>query len=162
MRHIRIIVCLLSLFLVACEGTTFQSSVPAYPVRVVIDTKQGAFVHFQPTVTGSYITIDGDGYYMNGSFVLPLGATDMYGYGGIVVYVDLFGYSAYDMACPYCAGRGQCRPCTIDGIYATCPECGEKYDLASGSAVPQNGLSHESLRRMNLINSDGKLTITQR
>ena len=43
-----------------------------------------------------------------------------------------------------------------------CPECGEKYDLASGSAVPQNGLSHEALRRMNLINSDGKLTITQR
>ena len=84
MRHIRIIVCLLSLFLVACEGTTFQSSVPAYPVRVVIDTKQGAFVHFQPTATGSYITIDRDGYYMNGSFVLPLGVTDMYGYGGIV------------------------------------------------------------------------------
>ena len=79
MRHIRIIVCLLSLFLVACEGTTFQSSVPAYPVRVVIDTKQGAFVHFQPTVTGSYITVDRDGYYMNGSFVLPLGVTDMYG-----------------------------------------------------------------------------------
>lgn len=162
MRHLRVIVCLLALLLVACEGTTFQSSVPAYPVRVVIDTKQGAFVHFQPTITGSYVVANRNGYFLDGTFVLPFGATDMCGYGGVLVYVDLFGFSAYDLACPYCAGRGMCRPCEIDGMYAICPDCGEEYDLASGSAVPQQGISHEALRRLNLMNSDGKLTVTQR
>ena len=50
----------------------------------------------------------------------------------------------------------------MDGIYAVCPECGEQYDLGSGTAVPTKGIAHETLRRLNIINSDGKLTITQR
>lgn len=162
MRRHRIIVCLLALLFAACEGTTFQSSVPAYPVRVVIDTRVGAFVHFQPTSLGSYVTASRDGYFLNDAFVTALGSTDMYGYGGVVVYVDLYGYSAYDRACPHCAGRGMCNTCFINGMYAVCPECGEEYDLASGSAVPQKGISHEALRRLNLMNSDGKLTVTQR
>ena len=151
-----------ALLLMGCEGTTFQSSVPAYPVRVTIDTKQGAFVHFLPTSTGSHVVTNRDGYFLDGQFVLPLGVTDAYGYGGVVVVVDLFGYSAYDLACPYCAARGLCRPCTIDGIYARCAECGEEYDLLSGTAVPQHSISHEALRRLNIINSDGKITVTQR
>ena len=37
-----------------------------------------------------------------------------------------------------------------------------QYDLISGTAVPQKGLINETLRRLNVMNADGKLTITQR
>lgn len=150
------------LLFASCEGTTFQSSVPAYPVRVIVDTKMGAFVHFQPTALNDHLVVNREGYTLNDQFVMPLGVMDMYGYGGVVVYVGLFGYTAFDLGCPYCAAHGACRSCTIDGIYAVCPECGEQYDLGSGYALPQKGISHEALRPLNLINSDGKLTITQK
>ena len=145
----------------SCEDSTWRSSVPAYPVRIVIDTRLGEFVHFQPTNTGAYVEAKRDGYFMNGKFVLPFPATDAYGYGGVVVYVDLFGYSAYDLACPHCASKGSCQTCTIDGGFATCPYCTEQYDLMSGTAAPQKGLIKETLRRLNVLNSDGKITVTQ-
>ena len=153
---------LLAFLLVACENTMFRSSVPTYPVRVSIDTKMGEFVHFQPTALGAYVIANRDGYFMNGKYVLPFPVTDAYGYGGVVVFVDINGYSAYDLACPFCASKGKCRPCEIDGAYAVCPDCGEQYDLISGTAVPQKGLINETLRRLNVMNADGKLTITQR
>lgn len=147
--------------LASCEGTTFQSSVPAYPVRVVIDTRIGAFVHFQPTSLGSYVTVNKDGYYLDGQWVSAVSAMDAWGYGGVVAYVSTMGYTAYDLACPYCAEHGRCRTCTIDGMNAVCPECGEEYDLMSGAAVPQKGLSHEAMRRLGLVNADGRITITK-
>ena len=36
------------MLMAGCENSTFQNSVPAYPVHVVIDTRMGDFVHFQP------------------------------------------------------------------------------------------------------------------
>ncbi|MBQ4394049.1 MAG: hypothetical protein II825_01940 [Paludibacteraceae bacterium] len=152
----------LALLLSGCEGTTFQSSVPAYPVRVIIDTKIGAFVHFVPTALGSSVVVNKEGYFLDGKRVYSAGITDAWGYGGVVVYVSSNGYDAYDMACPYCAEKGNCHPCGINGARAVCPHCGEEYDLLSGVAVPTQGIAHEALRRLNVINSDGRLTITQR
>lgn len=145
----------------ACEDTTFRSSVPAYPVRIVIDTRVGQFVHFQPTDLNSYIVVNRNGYFFNGNYVLPFAATDTCGYGGVVVFVSMNGFIAYDLACPYCAGRQMCRPCYIDGMYAVCPECGEEYDMTSGYALPQHGISREALRKLGLVNAGGKLTISQ-
>ena len=158
-------VCILSAVAIcmsSCEDNTWRSSVPAYPVRLTIDTKLGEFVHFQPTATGTYVVANRDGYFLNDKYVLPFPVTDAYGYGGVVVYVDLFGYSAYDLACPHCASKGACVPCIVDGVFATCPQCTEQYDLMSGTAAPQKGLIKEPLRQLNVINSDGKLTITQK
>lgn len=154
---------ILSLFLyTGCEGrNTFRNSVPVYPVRVVIDTRT-LFVHFTPTAFNSYITVDQEGYKENGKFILPVSAMDQWGYGGVVVYVSMRDYTAYDLACPYCAGRGFKSPCTMDGMYAICPTCGEQYEMSSGYAVPQKGISHEPLRELNIIKSDGKLTISQK
>lgn len=152
----------LALLLAGCEGTTFQSSVPAYPVRIVIDTKVGAFVHFQTTSLGSHLVVNKEGYFMDGKYILPTGAMDAWGYGGVVIYISSNGYDAYDMACPYCAEKGSCSPCGINGAHAVCPECGEEYDLLSGVAVPTKGIAQEALRRLNVINSDGRLTVTQR
>ena len=163
MRRFRLSLCsLLIVLLTACEGTTFRSTVPAYPVRVSINTKMGEFVHFQPTSLGAYIIANREGIFMDGKYILPLPATDAYGYGGVLIYVDLYGYSAYDLACPYCASHNQCHPCIVDGSNAICPVCGETYDVLSGTAAPQKGLINETLRRLNVMNADGKLTITQR
>jgi len=161
-RHWRLIVLALSvLVMCACEDTTFRSSVPAYPVRISIDTRIGQFVHFQPTDLNSNIVVNKGGYFFNGNYVLPFAATDACGYGGVVVFVSMNGYIAYDLACPHCASKQLCRPCYIDGMYAVCPECSEEYDLTSGYAIPQHGISHEAMRRLDIRDVGGKLTISQ-
>ena len=157
-------VLLLSVFQIVftgCEGTTFRSSVPAYPVRVVIDTKMGAFVHFQPEALGTYVVANRDGYFLNERWVASSSAMDAYGYGGVLVYISAFGYNAFDQACPNCAEKGTKSPCAVDGGFAVCTTCEERYDLLSGTAAPQKGIAREALRRLTIINSDGRLTITQ-
>ena len=151
----------LALLLAGCQDTSFKSSVPTYPVHVVIDTRT-VFVDFTPENTNAYITVNEEGYKENGKFVLPLTVTDAFGYGGVVTYVSLNGYVAYDLACPYCAQRGKCSPCVMNGIHAECHFCGEKYEIGSGYALPQKGISKEALRPMSVINSDGKLIIKHR
>lgn len=147
--------------LVACENTTWQSSVPTYPVRATIDTR-AVFIDFTPENTNAYITIDKEGYYENGRFVLPVTVNDAWGYGGLLVYVSMNGYVAFDLACPNCAAHGKKRPCEMDGIFAVCPECGEQYEVASGYAVPQKGICREALRQYNIVYSEGKLNISQK
>ena len=89
---------------------------------------------------------------------MPRKETDRFGYAGVVVYIDGFGtYSAYDMACPHCVKQD--TPVEIDGMLATCPICGEEYDLCTGYATPQKGISNEALRRYDLIVSNGVITI---
>jgi len=152
----------IALLLCSCQGTTFSSSVPRYPVYFNIDTRQGAFVHFIPTAVTSYVLAKDKGLYYNDQLVQPRLDVHAYGYGGVVVYIDIMGnYNAYDLACPYCAGRGMKRSCAVDGIYAVCPECGEQYDLGSGTAVPRNGIARESMLRIPVTNSGGNLIIRQ-
>lgn len=150
-----------SWLLASCENTTWQSSVPTYPVRATIDTR-AVFIDFTPENTNAYITIDKDGYYENGRFVLPVTVNDAWGYGGLLVYVSMNGYVAFDLACPNCAAHGKKRPCEMDGIFAVCPECGEQYEVASGYAVPQKGICREALRQYYIVYSDGKLNISQK
>ena len=151
----------LFLALCSCKGTTFQSSVPAYPVRVTINMDLGAFVHFQNQTLGDYIIVKQDGFHYHDELVMPLG-TNMCGYGGVIIYVSMLGYVAYDLACPHCASHGLCNTCVINGMNAVCPECGEEYDLGSGSANPRKGISHETLRPLNLMRSGNTITVTQR
>lgn len=158
-RQLIILCC--SFLLCSCEGTTFNSSVPTYPVRAVIDTR-ALFVDFTPENTNAYITINEDGYKENERYVIPVSALDAWGYGGLIVYVSMNGYVAFDLACPYCAGQGYKHPCEMKGIYAECPHCGEQYEIATGYALPRKGISHEALRQYNIFNSDGRLTVTQR
>lgn len=159
MRRFGLIV-LIALALAGCEGVN-NSSVPAYPVRVVIDTRIGAFVHFQPTAFGSHVEVTRYGYFLDDRWVSDISAMDATGYGGVVVYVSTMGYVAFDLACPYCASRQSCQTCTIDGMNAVCPHCGEEYNLGSGSAIPQKSISHEALRRLGVVNTDGRITVTQ-
>ena len=152
---------LLAFLFSSCDDTTFVSSVPTYPVRFVINTNVGEFVHFKTTALNEYVTLTEDGYRYNGRWIQARLVTDAYGYAGTIVFVSINGYDAYDLACPYCAAHGQKIPCDIDGIFAICPNCGEHYDLGSGTAAPQKGISKEMLRRYTILPNDGKLTITQ-
>ena len=155
-----IVLCPLSIIFISCENTSFKNPVPRYPVRIAIDTHTGPYVHFVPTATNTYIIVDRDGYHYNGN-TYPLNATDMYGYAGVLVYINSFGtYDAYDLCCPNCASLRV--PCTIDGMFAVCPNCGEQYDLASGTAAPQQGIAHDYMLHLNIINSDGRLTVSQK
>ena len=145
--------------LTSCEGTTFRSSVPTYPVRLTINTNVGQFVHFVPENTYQFITIDRQGYHY-GHYTQALAATDMIGYAGVIVYIDGGGkYNAFDMCCPHCLK--QHAPIEMDGFYGVCPICGEKYDLSFGLAVPTQGIGKEALRRYSIVNASGKLTISQ-
>ena len=82
------------LLLASCEGTTFKSSVPVYPVRVKINMDLGEFVHFRNKSQGDYIEVHPDGFYFNGKWIYPLG-DNMYGYGGVLVYVSVNGYHRF-------------------------------------------------------------------
>lgn len=163
-RRIKYSLFLCTLYVVlctSCDGTSFQSSVPRARVNMVVDTNTGQYVHFKPTALGQYITLDQNGYHYN-DYNAPRTVTDMYGYGGVVLYINLFGgYDAYDLACPNCAEHGRCQPCTVDGMFAVCPHCGEQYDLGSGTAAPQKGIAHEYLLRLPVTNSGGRITVRQ-
>lgn len=157
----QLIIGIICAVLCSCEGTSFNSSVPRYPVNLHIDTRQGVFVHFQPTAINTYVIADKEGYHYNGSLVVRT-VLEACGYAGVVVYIDTWSnYNAWDLACPYCAGRGLRRVCEVDGIFARCPDCGEEYDLGSGTAVPTKKISHEYMRRIPLTNSGGVLVIRQ-
>ena len=145
----------------SCENTSWQSSVPMYPVHVEINTET-VFVDFLPGSYNTYIIVNEKGYFENGVRKLPVTVQDAWGYGGILAYVSMVGYVAFDLACPYCAGRGSKSPCEIDGIYAVCPHCGEMYDVGSGYAMPQKGICKEALRPMSVTQAGGKLIITQK
>ena len=140
----------------ACDThTTYRSSVPSYPVNIRINTYEGTYVHFVHIYT--YLIVDEKGYHFNGQ-TMPRKETDRFGYAGVVVYIDGNGnYSAYDMACPNCVSQKD--PVKVDGMLAICPLCGEEYDLGSGYATPQKGISDEALRRYSLIVSNRVITI---
>ena len=147
----------------ACDThTTYRSSVPSYPVNIRINTYEGTYVHFVPENSYTYMIVDKDGYHFNGQ-TMPRKETDRFGYAGVAVYIDGFGtYSAYDMACPYCVNQDEPvveEPVEVDGMFATCPICGEAYDLGSGYATPKKGISDEALSRYSLIVSNGVITI---
>ena len=59
-------------------------------------------------------------------------------------------------------GALSCLVSEMDGIYAVCPKCGEKYDIGSGYAMPQKGISKEAMRPMNISQNGGRLIITQK
>jgi nitrite reductase/ring-hydroxylating ferredoxin subunit len=101
------------------------------------------------------------GYFYDGKFIQQRFEKDAWGYAGVVVYINMMGgYDAYDLCCPNCVYERQA--CKVDGPFATCPLCGEQYTLGDGTAAPNKGIATEQLRRLNVMNSGGRLTITQR
>ena len=147
------------LFLTGCKDTTFRSAVPDYPIHLEINTNVGMYVNFVPENVTMYLTADAGGIHFNG-ITQPLTVQEAYGYAGTVVYIDgAHPYGAYDLCCPHCLKRDM--PCIVDGFFAICPVCGEKYDIYSGNGVPTCGIANEPLKQYNANynSSTGKLFI---
>lgn len=129
----RIVFAVLVLGLTAC-GNDKRSRVPSYPVQFDIDIV-AEYPHFVPA--NGYQTL---------TFTKKRYMTDYIGYAGLLVWIDFNQqYQAADLCCPNCLD--QHKPLRIDGIFAVCDSCGEKYDLSYGLAVPQKGICDQALRK---------------
>ena len=135
MKQLQNIVCaVLLLLLGSCDGSNYISSVPSVPVYYTINViaEDPSFV---PASTGSYKIVTAPRY-----------ATDRIGYAGLLIYIGMdMNHHAFDLACPHCLNIA--RHVEVDGMYAVCPVCQEKYDLSYGYATPTTGVSKEALRK---------------
>ncbi|MDR2041324.1 MAG: (2Fe-2S)-binding protein [Tannerella sp.] len=82
------------------------------------------------------------------------------GFGGVlVVHAADDRFYAFDLACPYEASRSVRVAPDANTIYAVCPKCGTKYDIAFGTGAP-NGVSRFYLKRYNVNENGLQLTIS--
>ena len=129
-----------AMLMAGCEDSTFQNSVPAYPVHVVIDTRMGDFVHFQREIVGDYVIVTPSGYFHKDKLVQPLLATDRCGYGGVIVYVNMLqDYCAFDLACPNCAQKSLCRPFSLTVCTAFVPSAANNTTSVQEQLLPNAG-----------------------
>lgn len=139
------------------------SSIPVCPVGIHINTNLDIFVHFQPTCLYDYVIADKEGLHYHDQLRRYQEGQGAHGYGGIVTMVttsDLNPYASFDLACPACyLSTGKCHVTHIDGFYAICPDCGEQYDLSSGTGYPTKSKSKESLKRYSTSVVNGVVTV---
>ena len=135
-----------------------RSSVPSYPVKITLDTRVGAFVHFIPSNINSYVVVKKDGILYN-NIIYPRPIDMYYGYAGVVINVNnQMQYTAFDLCCPKCLNR--LIPIEVFGGFADCPSCGESYELMNGLGTPSKGISRESLRRYSVSWYDGVVQVS--
>ena len=147
-RHFHSIALVLAavvVLLTAC-GNDRLNPVPSYPVYLDLDI-QAEFPHFVPA--NGYQTM---------TFTQRRYEREYIGFGGVLVIAAMDGkYHAVDLCCPVCLHRDSVVQ--IDGIYAVCPICGEKYDISYGFGLPMRGKSKWPLRPYNCNSGGGHLII---
>ena len=85
---------------------------------------------------------------------------ELTGYGGVLVVHAMDDcFYAFDLACPHEASRGVLVEADENTVYAVCPQCGTKYDIAFGTGAP-DGVSKFYLKRYNVIGTPPQLTVT--
>lgn len=138
----------LAVTLLACESHSIVNPVPNYPVSMELSIL-GEYPHFTTANIGAHLT-----------FTTPRYPTERVGYAGLLLFVNFNeAYSAFDLCCPHCVDRF--HPIEVDGMYATCPICGEAYDLTYGLGVPTKGIAVNYLKtyKTNYNYLTGKLVI---
>lgn len=143
----RFFFCLLILLVCSCSKFE-ESDIPYALVYLEIDLR--------------YQDKDLVGIYNHKSITTARTAREKTGYAGVLVVcgIDSYGnttYFAFDLCCPHEAKRNIIIEPDNTGT-ATCPECGETYDIAAygGSGAPLNGVSKYPLRRYSVSsNSSG-------
>jgi len=136
---------LLMLVLLACENKNLNPT-PSYPVYLDLNI-MAEYPHFVP-----------DNGYQTMTFTQRRYEVDAIGFAGVLVITAMDGqYHACDLCCPICLRRDS--GVVVDGIFATCPFCGEQYDLSYGYATPMRGISRFPLRDFRCSYSGGHLII---
>jgi len=132
---------LLFLIFQGCEGP-YISPVPDYPVSLNLNLTAN-YPIFKNSVGQQLV------------FTKPIQATDLIGYGGILVctgiMLDSYGntqYFAFDLACPHevkTTVRVAPLPDRLGEV--KCPECGTVYNVGYGFGEPVSGPSKHPLKR---------------
>ncbi|MDL2322940.1 hypothetical protein LJC52_03040 [Bacteroidales bacterium OttesenSCG-928-A17] len=138
-----ILLAFLPLFFLSCDDETY-STIPYRPVNLKLDLRFEDMKDLNPKLGFKTFTKD------------RMGSNNL-GFGGVLVVngcgtnpVDLY---AYDLACPVEAPDVLVRIIPDNEGCATCPECGAKYDIASGIGHPISGGGGRCLRSYKVIDT---------
>lgn len=135
MRLQPIILLLLAVLLTACKDANIQSPVPQAAVYLDIDIL-GQYPWFVSEAPGQSLT-----------FPKPIYARDAVGYAGVIVWIDFEGqYCAADMCCPKCIDKAHPIEVEKNSCIATCPNCGEVFNLTLQYGVPTKGICKDILK----------------
>lgn len=129
--YIALILCW-AVLVTACHND--KSDVPDYPVSIDIDLL--IYPHFIPE----------NGFQVFDTvFTKPTKPYEYVGYAGVLVWINSTNaYCAADLCCPHCLRKDV--PIKVDGgLYATCPLCGESYDLST-RGFPTRGIADQPLK----------------
>ena len=93
-----------------------------------------------------------------GSRNINPGIGERAGFGGVLVVHNVFDeFKAFDRTCPYEATPSITVEVDNEVLYAVCPKCGTKYDIA-GSGAP-NGSSKHYLRQYSVTINGNRLIV---
>jgi len=134
----------------ACEKE--KCDVPSYPVQFQINLLEYPYATKFPHDAGLQtvaITLFSQQMlrleFADEVMYLTRKESDYVGYAGMVVWSDMGNkYHAADLCCPHCLDP--LSPIQVDGAFATCPICGESYNLMDGYALPTKGITKQRLR----------------
>ena len=88
-----------------------------------------------------------------------LAASDMTGFGGVLVYHGLGGIAAYDLACPYEMKRTVRIEVAEDGIKAVCPQCGSEFGIFENAGAVLKGPATQGLKIYQTYQNGNKITV---
>jgi hypothetical protein len=123
----------LGCLIVSCNNVNNQNPVPYVPVNYTL------------RITSEYPHFVVDNGYQTMTVTSTKLEREYLGYAGLLIWVGMDGnYHAADLCCPNCLIKN--KPVQVDGLFAICPTCEEKYDLSYGYAFPTTGKTQFPLR----------------
>lgn len=88
-----------------------------------------------------------------------LGASEMTGFGGVLVYHGLNGIVAFDLACPYEQKRSIRIEVDSTKLNAVCPECGSVFNIWEGTGTYISGPATRGLKVYPTYRNGNKITV---
>lgn len=145
----RRIFCLLALFCAFACTTNDENAFPNSAVNLELDLTYEDKALKEQMAYKTYIYGQTTG----------LSASDRTGFGGVLVYHDIFGYSAYDLACPYEVKAMVRVEVDADAIKAVCPTCGSEFGIFENAGAVLKGPATQGLHRYTIYQSGDKIYV---
>ena len=89
-----------------------------------------------------------------------LAASELTGFGGVLVYHGLTGIAAYDLACPYELKRSVRIEVSDDAIKAVCPQCGSEFGIFENAGAVLKGPATQGLKIYQTYQTGNKIIVT--